>query len=289
MITADERRGAMNSWNEGITNAVSYIEENLDKELNIDDIAAKAYVSSFHFQRIFSVLCGFTVGEYIRCRRLTLAAQELASGEEKVIDIALKYGYDSPDSFTRAFARFHGVPPSAAKQKGIRLNAFAPLKIKLTLEGGTMLEYKIVEKAQFTVMGRSRMFNSDTSYEEIPKFWTEHMQSGESKVVCGMYGICLDGDGKNFEYLIADNYLPRSEVPEGYVTKVIPAGTWAVFPCRGALPKALQDVNTKIWSEWLPSCKSYKLAGNYNVEMYTPPCENPDDTYSEIWVPVEKI
>lgn len=289
MITADERRGAMNSWNEGITNAVSYIEENLDKELNIDDIAAKAYVSSFHFQRIFSVLCGFTVGEYIRCRRLTIAAQELASGEEKVIDIALKYGYDSPDSFARAFARFHGVPPSAAKQKGIRLNAFAPLKIKLTLEGGTMLEYKIVEKAQFTVMGRSRMFNSDTSYEEIPKFWTEHMQSEESKVVCGMYGICLDGDGKNFEYLIADNYLPRSEVPEGYVTKVIPAGTWAVFPCTGALPKALQDVNTKIWSEWLPSCKSYKLAGNYNVEMYTPPCENPDDTYSEIWVPVEKI
>lgn len=289
MITADERRGAMNSWNEGITNAVSYIEENLDKELNIEDIAAKAYVSSFHFQRIFSVLCGFTVGEYIRCRRLTLAAQELASGEEKVIDIALKYGYDSPDSFARAFARFHGAPPSAAKQKGIRLNAFAPLKIKLTLEGGTMLEYKIVEKAQFTVMGRSRMFNSDTSYEEIPKFWTEHMQSEESKVVCGMYGICLDGDGKNFEYLIADNYLPRSEVPEGYVTKVIPAGTWAVFPCRGALPKALQDVNTKIWSEWLPSCKSYKLAGNYNVEMYTPPCENPDDTYSEIWVPVEKI
>ena len=289
MITADERRGIMNYWNEGITNAVSYIEENLDKELNIEDIAAKAYVSAFHFQRIFSVLCGFTVGEYIRCRRLTLAAQELASGEEKVIDIALKYGYDSPDSFARAFARFHGVPPSAAKQKGVRLNAFAPLKIKLTLEGGTMLEYKIVEKAQFTVMGRSRMFNSDTSYEEIPKFWSEHMQSGESKVVCGMYGICLDGDGKNFEYLIADNYIPWNEVPEGYVTKVIPAGTWAVFPCRGALPKALQDVNTKIWSEWLPSCKSYKLAGNYNIEMYTPVCEDPDDNYSEIWVPVEKV
>lgn len=289
MVTADERRTAMNYWNEGITNAVSYIEENLDKELCIEDIAAKAYVSSFHFQRIFSVLCGFTVGEYIRCRRLTLAAQELASGEEKVIDIGLKYGYDSPDSFARAFAKFHGVPPSAAKQKGVKLNSFAPLKIKLTLEGGNMLEYKIVEKAQFTVMGRSRMFNSDTSYEEIPKFWTEHMQSGESKVVCGMYGICLDGDGKNFEYIIADNYLPWNEVPEGYVTKVIPAGTWAVFPCKGALPKSLQDVNTKIWSEWLPSCKSYKLAGNYNVEMYTPVCEDPDETYSEIWVPVEKV
>lgn len=276
----------MNYWNEGITNAIAYIEENLDKELCVEYIAAKAYVSAFHFQRIFSVLCGFTVGEYIRCRRLTLAAQELASGEEKVIDIALKYGYDSPDSFAKAFAKFHGVPPSAAKQKGVKLNSFAPLKIKLTLEGGNMLEYKIVKKAQFTVMGRSRMFNSDTCYEEIPKFWTEHMQSAESKVVCGMYGICLDGDGKRFEYLIADNYIPWNEVPEGYVTKVIPAGTWAVFPCT---VKTLQDVNTKIWSEWLPSCKSYKLAGNYDVEMYTPVCENPGDNYCEIWVPVEKV
>lgn len=152
-----------------------------------------------------------------------------------------------------------------------------------------MMEYRILEKAAFTVMGKSRRFCSDTSYEEIPKFWQEHMSSGENKIVCGMYGICLDGDGKNFDYLIADNYLPWNEIPEGYVTKVIPAGTWAVFPCRGALPKALQDVNTKIWSEWLPNCKEYKLAGNYNLEVYlTPPQENPDDYYSEIWVPVIK-
>lgn len=151
-----------------------------------------------------------------------------------------------------------------------------------------MLEYKIVEKAQFTVMGKSRKFNMDTSYDEIPKFWQEHMGSGENKIVCGMYGICLDGDGKEFEYLIADNYIPWNEVPEGYVTRVIPAGTWAVFPCHGALPKALQEVNTRIWSEWLPSCKTYRLAGNYNIEMYTPPCENPEDNYTEIWVPIEK-
>ena len=152
-----------------------------------------------------------------------------------------------------------------------------------------MMEYRILEKAAFTVMGKSRRFCSDTSYEEIPKFWQEHMNSSDNKIVCGMYGICLDGDGKNFDYIIADNYLPWNELPEGYVTKVIPAGTWAVFPCRGALPKALQDVNTKIWSEWLPNCKEYKLAGNYNLEVYlTPPQENPDDYYSEIWVPVIK-
>ena len=151
-----------------------------------------------------------------------------------------------------------------------------------------MLEYKIVEKAQFTVMGRSRKFNTETAYGEIPKFWNEHMESGGNKVVCGMYGICIDSDGKDFEYIIADNYIPWNEVPEGYETKVIPAGTWAIFPCHGALPEALQDVNTKIWSEWIPSCKAYKLAGNYNIEMYTPPCDNPEENYNEIWIPVEK-
>jgi len=252
-------------------------------------LLAKACVSVFRFQRIFNVLSGFTVGEYIRNRRLSVAAQELSTADARVIDVALKYGYDSPDSFTRAFAKFHGIAPSAAKLKGANLKSFAPLKIKLILEGGTMLEYKIVEKAQFTVMGKVRSFDMDTSYEEIPKFWQEHMQSGANQIVCGMYGICMAGNGKRFDYLIADNYLPWNEVPDGYETRVIPAGTWAVFSCRGSLPKALQDVNTRIWSEWLPNCKEYKLAGNYNIEMYTPPQGNPDDYYCEIWVPVEKI
>ncbi len=97
----------------------------------------------------------------------------------------------------------------------------------------------------------------------------------------------MDLEGKDFEYLIADNYIPWKEIPEGCVTRLIPAGTWAVFPCRGALPKVLQDVNTKIWSEWLPNCKEYKLAGKYNIEMYTLK-GIPEENYSEIWVPVEK-
>lgn len=279
----------MAGWAEDIAGALAYIEANLDQELDIRVIAEKAYMSAFHFQRMFGALCGITVGEYIRNRRLTLAAQELSFADSKVIDVALKYGYDSPDSFARAFTRFHGIAPSAAKQKGIRLNSFAPLKIKLVLEGGTMLEYKIVEKEQFTVMGISRGFNSDTSYQEIPKFWQEHFQNDTHKVVCGMYGICIDGDGKDFDYLIADNYIPWNEVPEGFVTRVIPAGTWAVFPCRGPLPTALQEVNTKIWSEWMPNNKAYRTTGNCVVEMYTAPAEKPEDCYSEIWVPVEKI
>ena len=280
----------MNRLYEGIMDAIDYIEAHLDGEIDLKAAAARAWISPFYFQRIFHALSGLTVGEYVRCRRLTLAAQELAATDEKVIDVALKYGYDSPDSFARAFTRFHGASPSAARAPGRRLNAVSPLRIKLTLEGGTMLEYNIVEKEPFTVIGVARRFNTETSYTEIPKFWNEHVNSELGKAVMGMYGICLDTpqDDGDFEYLIADNYLPWNEIPKGCVAKVIPAGTWAVFPCRGALPKALQDVNTRIWSEWLPSSRSWKLARNMSVEMYAPPAEKPEDSYQEIWIPVEK-
>ena len=276
----------MADWTEGIEEALSYIEMHLTEELEIREIAKRAYVSPFYFQRIFAALCGVGVGEYIRSRRLTLAGEELASTNAKVIDIAAKYGYDSPDSFNRAFQRFHGISPSAARKNGASLRSYAPMKINLTLEGGNMLEYSIVEKPQFTLVGMSRMFNSDTSYQEIPKFWGEVM--GKCPLM-GMYGVCIDADGKDFEYLIADNYIPWQEIPEGCVAKVIPASTWAVFPCRGPLPQTLQDVNTRMWSEWLPNCKNYRLAANLNIEMYAPPAENPEDTYSEIWLPVERI
>lgn len=279
----------MNNWAEGIGSAIRYIEDNLAGELDIADIAAQAYVSAFHFQRIFSVLCGMTVGEYIRARRLTLAAQELSRGDIRVIDAAVKYGYDSPDSFARAFTRFHGITPSAAKEKGAALKSYAPLKIRLTLEGGSMMDYRIVEKAQFTVMGVSRKFSSETSYQEIPKFWEEHFRNGGGEKVKGMFGVCMDsrdnGSAMEFDYLIADVYDPCAEIPGGCVTRVIPAGTWAVFPCS---VKTLQDVNTKIWSEWLPNCKDYKLAGNYNIEMYTEMCDDPAKQYCEIWIPVVK-
>ncbi|MDY4588895.1 MAG: AraC family transcriptional regulator [Oscillospiraceae bacterium] len=279
----------MNNWAEGIGSAIRYIEDNLAGELDIADIAAQAYVSAFHFQRIFSVLCGMTVGEYIRARRLTLAAQELSRGDIRVIDAAVKYGYDSPDSFARAFTRFHGITPSAAKEKGAALKSYAPLKIRLTLEGGSMMDYRIVEKAQFTVMGVSRKFSSETSYQEIPKFWEEHFRNGGGEKVKGMFGVCMDsrdnGSAMEFDYLIADVYDPCAEIPGGCVTRVIPAGTWAIFPCS---VKTLQDVNTKIWSEWLPNCKDYKLAGNYNIEMYTEMCDDPAEQYCEIWIPVVK-
>ena len=129
------------NWVEGMTNAIGYIEDNLTEDLTVSDIAKQAFVSAFYFQKAFAMLCGFTVGEYIRQRRLTLAGSELAATDGKIIDIALKYGYDSPDSFTKAFTRFHGVTPSAVRKGEAIIKSFAPLKIKFTLEGGFIMDY----------------------------------------------------------------------------------------------------------------------------------------------------
>ncbi len=282
-------------WIEGISEAISYIEDNITEELTIESIAKQAFVSPFYFQKGFSMLCGFTVGDYIRQRRLTLAGSEIVSTDAKIIDIALKYGYDSPDSFTKAFIRFHGISPTAVRRNREMIKSFAPLKIKFSLEGGFIMDYKIIEKEAFTVMGGSKVFKYDTAKTEIPKFWTEHFQTGKGKIVCGMYGVCIDESmgADEFEYLIADNWNPTTETPDGFVTKVIPKHTWAVFACKGAMPKSLQDVNQKIFSEWLPNCKDYEIAAGYNVEMYTNVADYPkgnqdENYYSEIWIPVKK-
>ena len=271
----------MNNRTTDIQRAVDYIEAHLLEPIGIEVLAAKACASPFHFQRIFHALCGVTVGEYIRSRRLSLAAQELAATGSKVIDIALKYGYDSPDSFTRAFTRFHGISPSQARLSGTRLRAFPPMRISLNPKGGTPMEYRIIEKKPFTLVGVTRRFSSETSYQEIPRFWQEHMQSKDHPVR-GMYGVCFDSDGNHFDYMIADDYVPAQDVPEGCKTRVIPGGLYAIFPCRGPLPKALQDVNTRIWSEWAPSLSEYSLGGNFNLEVYTDDME-----YNEIWVPIK--
>ena len=272
---------------EDIQNALTYIEKNLTEALEVKDIAKQAFLSVFYFQRIFGVMCGIGVGEYIRRRRLTLAGEELAGSDFKVIDIAAKYGYNSPDSFNRAFHRFHGISPSSARKPGAKLVRFAPITIKPVLECGTMMEYRIVEKPQFTVMGVSRKFHPETSYQQIPEYWTEMFGQPDFSLM-GVYGICIDDNGTDgeFEYWIADNYIPWKEIPAGCKAKIIPSGTWAVFPCK---LKTLQDTNTRMWQEWLPNCREYKLSGSYNLEVYGPSCEEDQgETYVELWLPVEK-
>ena len=206
----------MKGWIEGFQESIDYIEQHLTESIDMEEIAGKAAISSFYYQRIFGALCGMTVGEYIRARRMTLAAQELAGSDVKVIDIAIKYGYDSPDSFAKAFQRFHGITPSQARESGAPLRSFAPMHIKITLEGGNMLDYRIVERAPFTIVGMKRSFDSDTSYREIPKYWNEW--AADRKGICGMFGVCMDTDGKIFDYWIADLYEPWKDIPEGAET-----------------------------------------------------------------------
>lgn len=282
-------------WMAVIGNSIQYIEAHITEPLTIETIARAVNVSPFYFQKGFALLCGFTVSEYIRNRRLALAGNDLAATDEKVIDIALKYGYDSPDSFTRAFTRFHDVTPTAARRDGVLLKSFAPLKIRFSLEGGYLMDYKIVSKDAFTVLANAAVFPYEGAKARVPAFWQQHYAEGKGKTVMGTYGVNIDESmgQETFEYLIADPCDPGCEAPDGFVVRTIPAFTWAVFPCKGALPVALQDVNTRIFTEWLPAMKDYEFAAGYCVEYYDNPTKYAKGTmdenyYSEVWIPVRK-
>ena len=153
------------NWITGIQRALDYVEAHLMESVDYEEAAKQAYSSSFHFQRVFSILCGFTLGDYIRMRRLTLAGSELASSDIRVIDAALKYGYDTPESFSRAFTRFHGVPPSQAKH-GAALKAFSPLSVKLTLDGGSTMDYRIETVEAFRLICRKKQIPSRAELTE---------------------------------------------------------------------------------------------------------------------------
>ncbi len=281
-------------WINAIENAVGFIEENITEDLTAGRIAAEVNISAFYFQKGFSMLCGYTVGEYIRMRRLSLAANELLESDAKVIDIAVKYGYDSPDSFTKAFTRFHGCTPTDVRRGGANVKSFAPLHIKLSLDGGTVMEYRIEKKPAFKVMGVSKMFSYESANEEIPKFWDEMFIQKDPKPVMGMYGVCFDEEmaGDKFRYMIADNHNADDAEKKHLDVQEIPEHSWAVFPCRGAMPLPLQEVNRRIFSEWLPT-SGYEIAEGYNIEYYSDPADfkmgtQDPEYYAEVWIPVKK-
>ena len=162
------------------------------------------------------------------------------------------------------------------------------------MKGGFEMDCKIVKKPAFTVIGSAKIIKNEEGYKECPQFWTDHYKMGKGEHICGMYGICLDDDAPegSFKYMIADDYIPAKELPEEFETVVIPENTWAVFPCKGPMPEALQKVNTEIFQEWLPGNSDYEIAGMYNIEYYTAPCDYPkgnqdENYYCEIWMPVK--
>lgn len=286
-------------WITGIQRAIDFIEAHLEEELDYEKIAGEAACSSYYFQRIFRILCGIPLGEYIRSRRLTLAGSDLMTTDDKIIDIALRYGYESPESFARAFSRFHGVLPSEARKYGSMLKSFSRLSVQIVMKGGSVMNYKIVERNAFKVLERVETHSIVDSQNEntIPDFWARAKQDGtirkllehaDNKAV--IFGICygnLPTDSKTFDYAIAAGYVEGTDVPEGFRVREIPARTWAVFECVGAMPEAMQETWHRICTEFFPT-SGYKPTYEMDIEVYTDGDMCDKDYRSEIWVPMKQ-
>lgn len=283
---------ALNRMAESLT----YIEEHLGTVLNVEDAAKIACMSKFHYQRMFTMLTGYTVGEYIRKRRLTLAAQELLHSNTKVIDIAMKYGYETPESFSKAFRKVHGLSLSSVRKYDQPLKAFPKLSFQIQLKGDEEMDYKIVEKDAFSVMGKSIKTSlvDGQNKLEVPVFWEESRKNGLDNELAvhagemGIMGICMDFDKEQEQvrYFIGAE-KSNTEVPDTWEEGIIPATTWAVFPVKGPMPKAIQYVWERIFSEWFPST-GYEHGGGPEIEAYQKGDPYHEDYYSEIWVPIVK-
>ncbi|MFA1820183.1 effector binding domain-containing protein [Virgibacillus oceani] len=280
-----------------MVDSIEHIENNLDSDLPIEDIAAIACMSKFHFQRMFSMLTGYTVSEYIRNRRITVAAQEIVHSKKKVIDVALTYGYETPESFTKAFRRIHGVSPSEARKHSKSLKAYPKLSFQIQIKGDVEMDYKIVEKDAFSVVGKSirTTTNGGENHQKIAEFWVESNQNGFVKKLAehagtlGLLGICSDFDStqENVTYLIgAENNIVN--LPTDWEEHQIPGAAWAVFPVHGAMPDAMPKVWKRIFTEWFPAT-GYEHAAGPEMEVY-PSDDDPsaEDYYSEIWIPIKK-
>lgn len=293
-------------WLDSVRRSIDFIEKHLEDDIIISDVANHVSISLYFLERGFSVMTGYSIGEYLRNRRLYQAALDLQKSKDKIIDIAYKYCYDTPESFTKAFSRFHGTTPKEVRE-GAKINVFLPLIININISGGKQMDYKIAPMFPIKLIGFQKIFDMETSYKEIPKFWDEICEKYANNVYLGKepanpyekaiidncigeYGVCIDDleDGK-FRYLIAGRYA-GGEVPEGMIVYEFPRMTWAIFDCIGPNPQTLQSVNTRIFKEWLPGNPDYEIDGNATVEWYD--CINGEmtdpDYHSAIWIPVKK-
>ena len=281
-------------WFTGMQRAIDYIEDNIASELDYQQIAAKAYSSSYHFQRTFSVLTGYTLGEYIRYRRLTLAGVDMMATNEKVIDIAAKYGYESPDSFSRAFCKFHGITPSAAREPGAVLRSFAPLKI--VLEGGNTMNYRIETKPAMTFIGHKQRCSGAPTNPEVKKretfvHWTtsrsyQRTMKSLLREPNVWYDVYTDFTDEGFDHYIA--VISDQNMAFGLEQISVQESLYAVFETEHQESPDEQwlPLMKRIVSEWLPS-SGYILAEKPQINRVVM-AEKTTERYMEIWIPIEK-
>ncbi len=297
-------------WITGIQNAINYIEDHITEELDYERIAKESFSSTFHFQRVFSILCGYTLGEYIRNRRLTLAGVELASTHEKVIDVAYKYGYETPESFAKAFQKFHGITPSQARGGGVMLKSFSCLSIKVSLEGGSIMNYRIEEKSAMLLTGYKRRFTGSPNDKQDQDHNFACETRLEQYILEGMcrehetiYQILTNFDPEGYDFYYAYQFpawaledlqeIP-AEIAARFENVPIPAGTYIVFETeRCEFPTAKMDeLRMKAVSEWLPS-SGYELRDAPEIGVIHWFWEEGNDAlnhsrYCEVWLPIKR-
>lgn len=278
-------------WLDHFNDSIAYVEENLDGVIELEEAARLAQCSSYHYQRMFSYIAGVTFAGYIRRRRMSLAGVDLQKGK-KVIDVALKYGYDSPTSFNRVFKEIHGITPQEAKQAGVKLTSYPMLTFKITVKGVHAMEYQLVEKEAFKVAGVGIELDQDMEkYKKmIPEFWSKVSASGELQKLFpimdqanpGVMGISMMTSKiqENWEYVIG---VASDQIPAGFKQYEVPAAKWAIFSGNGPMPGAIQEMQTQIFTEWLPT-SGFEYAELPDIELYLD--ANPEDAHFQIWFPV---
>ncbi len=282
-------------WVERLNAAVDELEAQLDGKVDVERAARIAACSVFHFQRMFPYMTGVTLSEYIRRRRMTRAAFELMDGA-RIIDVAARYGYESPTAFNRAFRSVHGVAPTAAKKQGIDLAAYPRLAFTISIKGEEAMNYRIEKKERIRVVGVGckEPMTMEDSFEKVPKFWQKIAQENWIPRLCalmdgsepaGVLGVsACDADGFSGYYVAA---ATRRPCPAEMNELEIPARTHAVFECVGPMPDAIQNLQKRILTEWLPT-SGYEYAAAPDIEVYFDGDQSAADYRSQVWLPIVK-
>lgn len=280
---------------ESMNTTIAYIEEHLLEELRMSTIARATGNLEIDLQKTFYALTGISIVEYIRRRRLSLAVYDLQKGEQSVLEVALKYGYNSPDSFTRAFRQMHGITPSAVKKGGCLLKSYGKITFVLTIKGVNAMSYKIVKKEEMRIIGFKKWFSTenDNQLTEIPKMWDSVTDELKQQITSlsnndGVVGLCADMYNGGFDYWIG--CMSDKACPENLEEMTIPASSWAVFEVIGSmrpLPNPMQDIWKRIYSEWLPN-SGYQHAMLPEIEYYSAGDMMAEDYRSEIWIPIKE-
>lgn len=298
-------------WIQGIHNAINYIEDHIGEKLNYVEIAKEAYSSSYHFQRVFGIMCGITLGEYIRRRRLTLAGNELLTSDMRVTDIAFKYGYDTPESFSRAFKRFHGIKPSQVRKEH-SLNSFSRLSLNINLVGGNEMKCKIMEMSELVLVGYKKHFTGVPYGEERTKQEEEFITTTRAKQWLLLGASCdysadycvisnVNDDGYDFYIAYKLDEWTRKELYNskttgvdfidklGFETIIIPKSLYAIFETERKKRPIIDyiDIRKKIVTEWLP-LSDYFLTNAPEVVImhWRPQGDWEKERYIEVCLPI---